>query len=111
MILATDMGSHQQNLDAFNSKIIGLGICKEKENGHLLIEEDDEIKKYNSKLQLMDMIVHTSDFANTTRGFETVHKGTFKLFEEFFEQGDLEKEKNLPVSFLCDRETTGVAKS
>ena len=33
------------------------------------------------------------------------------LFEEFFLQGDLEKEKSLPVSFLCDRETTNVAKN
>ena len=28
------------------------------------------------------------------------------LYEEFFHQGDIEKEQGLPVSFLCDRETT-----
>lgn len=57
------------------------------------------------------MIVHASDFANSARQFHTCKKGTFRLFEEFFEQGDVEKEKSLPVSFLCDRQNTGIAKS
>lgn len=33
------------------------------------------------------------------------------MFEEFFNQGDLEKHQKLPVSFLCDRETTAIAQS
>ena len=33
------------------------------------------------------------------------------LFEEFFDQGDLEKQEGLPVSMLCDRETTNIAAS
>ena len=31
------------------------------------------------------------------------------LFEEFFAQGDLEKQIDLPISMLCDRSTTNVA--
>lgn len=31
------------------------------------------------------------------------------LFEEFFHQGDIEKERDLPVSYLCDREKFNVA--
>merc|ERR1711879_1135241 len=31
--------------------------------------------------------------------------------EEFFNQGDMEAEKGLPVSFLCDRHTAKVNKS
>ena len=30
---------------------------------------------------------------------------------EFFHQGDLEKQLNLPVSMLCDRDTTSIPKS
>lgn len=33
------------------------------------------------------------------------------LFVEFFHQGDKEKEKGLPVSFLMDRFTTNIAKA
>ena len=45
------------------------------------------------------------------RDFEITRKWTYLLFEEFFHQGDLEKSESLPVSFLCDRETTSVAGS
>ena len=33
------------------------------------------------------------------------------LFEEFFEQGDKEKDQKLPISFLCDRTTTCISAS
>lgn len=35
-------------------------------------------------------------------------KWTYLLFEEFFDQGDIEKEEGLPVSFLCDRNTINI---
>ena len=92
MILATDMQSHKQHLDAFNNQIIRLGITKEQNNGHLLLEGDDEVKNYNSKQQLFEMVIHSCDFSSLTRNFETVRKTTFALFEEFFNQGDMEKE-------------------
>lgn len=31
--------------------------------------------------------------------------------EEFFQQGDLERERNLTISFLCDRTTTHIPKA
>ena len=77
----------------------------------MFVQDEDEVKKYNSKQQLMDMIIHSCDFAGSARKFDTVKQGTFALFEEFFAQGDAEREKNLPISFLCDRNTTFVAKS
>ena len=35
----------------------------------------------------------------------------YLLFDEFFDQGDLERDAGLPIQFLCDRETTNVASS
>ena len=48
------------------------------------MSEKDEVKKSEAKMQLMEMIVHASDFALSTRQFKTVKKGTYLLFEEFF---------------------------
>jgi len=31
------------------------------------------------------------------------------LFEEFFDQGDLERKEGLPITMLCDRTTTNVS--
>jgi hypothetical protein len=49
--------------------------------------------------------------SSQVRPFEVAKEWTYLLFDEFFRQGDLEKEMRLPVSFLCDRETTVVPKT
>ena len=59
----------------------------------------------------MDLIVHSSDISQFGRTFECAHNWVYLLFDEFFMQGDIEKEQSLAVSFLCDRKTTGIAKS
>lgn len=59
----------------------------------------------------MEVALHTCDVSPPCRSFEIVHEWTYLLFEEFFAQGDLEKEQSLPISFLCDRDTTNVASS
>ena len=53
--------------------------------------------------------MHSSDFVTFTRKFDTLHDWTYLLFEEFFAQGDVEKENGKEISFLCDRITTNVA--
>lgn len=55
--------------------------------------------------------MHSADVSVPCREFNIVKEWTYLLFEEFFYQGDEEKSKKLPISFLCDRETTNVAKS
>ena len=36
---------------------------------------------------------------------------TFLLYDEFFDQGDIEKKKGLSVTFLCDRDTVNIPAS
>lgn len=60
---------------------------------------------------ILEICMHTCDVSIPSRDFHVVKTWTYLLFEEFFAQGDLEKEKGLPVSMLCDRNTTHVAKS
>lgn len=59
----------------------------------------------------MEMCIHTCDVSQQARDFPIVKEWTYLLFEEFFQQGDLEKEQNLPISMLCDRTSTNVASS
>ena len=59
----------------------------------------------------MDLIVHACDISQQCRPFEVVEEWTYLLFEEFFEQGDMEKEAGLSVSMLCDRDDTNVAQA
>ena len=55
-------------------------------------------------------MIHSCDLSTPTRKFDTLRTWTYLLFEEFFHQGDVEKAQGQPASFLCDRETTIVAK-
>ena len=55
-------------------------------------------------------MIHACDLSPPARNFETAKKWTYLLFEEFFAQGDSEKNNGMPASFLCDRTTTTVCK-
>lgn len=59
----------------------------------------------------MEVFIHTSDVSQQARSFKVVKEWTYLLFEEFFDQGDLEKSQGLPISMLCDRKNTNVAAS
>lgn len=39
----------------------------------------------------MDLLVHSADVSQQCRPFEVVKEWTYLLFDEFFDQGDLEK--------------------
>ena len=59
----------------------------------------------------MESALHMADISPPSREFEIANEWTYLLFQEFFKQGDLEKEQNLPVTFLCNRNTTSVSGS
>jgi hypothetical protein len=57
------------------------------------------------------MIVHLADVSNPTKPWRLCYKWIDLLFLEFFKQGDKERERGLPISFLMDRHTTNIAKA
>lgn len=54
--------------------------------------------------------MHACDISYGARDFEVVHDWTYLVFEEFFVQGDVERDNQMPISMLCDRTTTTVPK-
>ena len=66
-------------------------------------KQDNNIPKFKNQQTVMDLVVHACDISNPCRSFEIAKEWTYLLFEEFFEQGDIEREHNLPISMLCDR--------
>ena len=110
IILATDMANHASEISA----VAGLFTSNDIKNGEnmdkLIGEGVDEKEMFKNQQKMMEMTVHACDLSTPTRSFEIVHEWTYLLFHEFFKQGDKEKLENLPVTFLCDRETVNVAK-
>ena len=55
--------------------------------------------------------MHESDLSNPTRPFKNCKVWAELILAEFFNQGDIEKKENLPISFLCDRDQVDIPNS
>lgn len=93
MVLATDMSSHFQQIKAMKN----------------ILNHSDNFSADKSKI--LSLVIHISDISHPAKEWELHSQWTGFLMEEFFRQGDREKELNLECSPLCDRETTLVAES
>lgn len=81
-------------------------------NGHntdLLIDKTSAASIEHSKQLVSNAVIHACDISTSLREFEVSTKWADLLFEEFFNQGDMEKAQGLEVSMLCDRDTTNIA--
>ena len=79
-------------------------ILNENNEYKLNLLSGNEQTKIEEQQSLLDYMIHLADLAHNTKLFEISRKWVELLSEEFWRQGDMEKELNLPVSFLCDRE-------
>ncbi|XP_076069576.1 dual specificity calcium/calmodulin-dependent 3',5'-cyclic nucleotide phosphodiesterase 1A-like isoform X2 [Oratosquilla oratoria] len=92
MVLATDMSSHFQQIKAMKS-IIAL--------------QDASLDKSKA----LSLVLHCCDISHPSKRWLIHERWTRQLLEEFFRQGDKERELGLPYSPLCDRNNTLVAES
>ena len=56
-------------------------------------------------------MVHCADLSNPTKPLDIYRKWVERVMEEFFQQGDNEREKGMELSPMCDRETATIEKS
>nr|CAG8469152.1 4792_t:CDS:2 [Entrophospora candida] len=73
----------------------------------LELELDDDNDDNNNQEQreiFLKVLLHAADLSNTVRPWDISKHWSDCVVEEFFKQGDLEKQKNLPVSPNMDRE-------
>ena len=109
-ILATDMGNHTKTLATLKSRVDTFDI-KSGKNIERMIFPENQSKTFENQQTVLSMIVHSADISNPAKP-ELIQKTWVDLiFIEFFKQGDLEKNQNLPISLLCDRKTTNIDKS
>ncbi|XP_045604256.1 dual specificity calcium/calmodulin-dependent 3',5'-cyclic nucleotide phosphodiesterase 1A isoform X3 [Procambarus clarkii] len=92
MVLATDMSSHFQQIKAMKT---------------MLSLQDSSLDKSKA----LSLVLHCCDISHPSKSWELHERWTTQLLEEFFRQGDKERELGLPYSPLCDRNNTLVAES
>ena len=56
-------------------------------------------------------MVHCADLSNPTKPLDIYRRWVSLIMEEFFQQGDREREQGLDVSPMCDRQNATIEKS
>ena len=103
MILATDMAHMHEDLEMLNH-LIQENDIDNGFNAEHLIDTSSPLTEFKSQQFLLETTVHSGDMSpSSTRKFDTVVKWSYRLFEEYFNQGDVEKAEGLPLYFLGDR--------
>jgi len=102
MVLATDMSRHMTLLADLKTmvetkKVAGSGI--------ILLDN------YNDRIQVLQNMVHCSDLSNPTKPLEIYRRWVDRIMEEFFRQGDRERDESLEISPMCDRYNATIEKS
>ena len=105
-ILATDMAFHGETLSLVRAKI---SPVKDQERFIFLTGNDKT--KFEEQQSLLNFLIHIADLGHNTKKFSISIKWIKVLTEEFWMQGDKEREKGLPISFLCDRNNFDVPTS
>ncbi|CEG44992.1 3 5-cyclic nucleotide phosphodiesterase family protein [Plasmopara halstedii] len=100
MVLATDMAKHFEDVALFKTNILSAAL----DEGAVLV------RNVGDKKLLLKMILHTCDVSNPAKERETMLRWTDRVVEEFFVQGDMEKQLGLPVSPFMDRDTIVIKK-
>ncbi|XP_018571039.1 cAMP-specific 3',5'-cyclic phosphodiesterase, isoforms N/G isoform X2 [Anoplophora glabripennis] len=102
MVLSTDMSKHMSLLADLKTmvetkKVAGSGV--------LLLDN------YTDRIQVLENLVHCADLSNPTKPLALYRRWVDLLMEEFFQQGDKEREAKMDISPMCDRHSATIEKS
>jgi 3',5'-cyclic-nucleotide phosphodiesterase/cAMP-specific phosphodiesterase 4 len=70
-----------------------------------------DIGVFEDKCQILGMGLKCADIGHSAKDYELHEMWSMLVCEEFFHQGDLEKQRGQSVSMYCDRQNTDVSKS
>ncbi|CDW55503.1 protein pde g; protein pde c; protein pde b; prot ein pde a [Trichuris trichiura] len=101
-VLATDMSKHMSLLADLKTmvetkKLSGPGLPK--------------LEKYGDRIQVLQNLIHIADLSNPSKPLPLYEQWVDRLLEEYWGQGDKEKELGFEVSPMCDRQNVSREKS
>lgn len=74
----------------------------DKKELYFELEEGEDL--YSSQQEFMNFILHSADIGHAAKPWNLEVKWSNLVFEEFFNQGDLEKTMSLPISYISNRD-------
>merc|ERR1712088_468979 len=102
MVLATDMSKHMSLLADLETmvetkKVAGSGV--------LLLDN------YTDRIQVLQNMIHSADLSNPTKPLELYKLWVDLISQEFFTQGDKEREIGSDISPMCDKYNATIEKT
>lgn len=90
LILATDLQKHMSKVRELQKYV-----------------EDDEktLMDASSRVQVLELCIICADLGHGAKSLSLHQKWSNLILQEFFQQGDRERQLGLPVSPICDKET------
>ncbi len=92
MVLSTDMANHFPDLNLANNRL----------------KSEDFNPSGSDKQILLNQVIHASDISNPIKPFDIYEEWVKRVFNEFYDQGDKERELGFKISYLCDRYTVNI---
>jgi len=116
LIIGTDMNFHQHHTDNIIDFASKLGV-PEDPPAKLRGEKEGEFENLKSwisrearvKFAILKAGLHIADISNPAKPNKICVYWAKKIVQEFLEQGDKEQARGLPISPLCDRQTSNMA--
>uniref|UniRef100_A0A8C6UX18 Phosphodiesterase n=1 Tax=Neogobius melanostomus TaxID=47308 RepID=A0A8C6UX18_9GOBI len=102
IVLATDMSKHMNLLADLKTMV---ETKKVTSSGVLLLDN------YSDRIQVLQNMVHCADLSNPTKPLQLYRQWTDRIMEEFFSQGDRERERGMEISPMCDKHNASVEKT
>ena len=122
-VLATDMQQHFKNLSDLRLRITdwtraGHSVGVDPDEATLAVVDRRRQRRppfhlhsTADRLILLANTMHAADLGNPCKPLQTYLQWTERLIEEFYRQGDRERELGLPVSLMMDRSKPNVERS
>uniref|UniRef100_A0A4W3KHS3 Phosphodiesterase n=1 Tax=Callorhinchus milii TaxID=7868 RepID=A0A4W3KHS3_CALMI len=102
IVLATDMSKHMNLLADLKTMV---ETKKVTSSGVLLLDN------YSDRIQVLQNMVHCADLSNPTKPLQLYRQWTDRIMEEFFRQGDRERERGMEISPMCDENNASIEKT
>lgn len=102
MVLATDMSKHMSLLADLKTMVEAKKVA-----GSSVLT----LEKYPDRIQVLQSMIHLADLSNPTKPIELYQIWNQRIMEEYWRQGDREKDLGLDISPMCDRFNVTLEKS
>jgi len=108
MILHTDLAKHFDQVKSINS---ALAVMTPETWSEYARDPDKPIPAPFDKKSLLALVLHAADISNAAKPWHLQQLFTMQILQEFFDQGDELKQRNMPLPPLSNRTTTNIPDS